>query len=91
MASLRIITRLSYPFLVVRKGRTQLPSFRHATLEEATSEAERRANDQPGQTYLVLQEVLRATTDPAPAPRAEEPGSMPQLLGSKPSEGNRHD
>ena len=91
MPGLKIIARLSYPFLVIRKGRAQLPSFRHATIEEATAEAKRRATDQPGQTYLVLQEILRTSTDSAPAPRAEEPGGMPQPFGSNHSTGERYE
>ena len=85
MTSVRTQARLSFPFLVVRKGRTLLPRFRHATIEEASTEAERRASECQGETYLVLEEVLRIqSTNSARPPRAGEPGDhAPRSPGSK--------
>ena len=91
MTGIHLQARLSFPFLVVRKGRSILPRFRHATIEEASTEAERRATQCRGETYLVLQEVLRVqSTSSAQAPRAEEPGgNAPRSPGSH--RGGRHD
>lgn len=80
MTGLTFQARLAFPFLVVRKGKTILPKFRQATIEEATAEAERRARIEQGGTYLVLQEVLRVqSSSSAQAPRAEEPGGNPPV------------
>ena len=77
MQSITLTARLSYPFAVVRKGRGGLPRFRHATIDEATAEAERRAADRPGDTYLVMQEVLRVRTQSPTSPTSvEEPGGV---------------
>ena len=75
MADVTLTARLSYPFAVVRKGKGYLPRFRHATIDEATSEAERRAADRPGETYLVMQEVLRVRSGSPTSPSSVmEPG-----------------
>ena len=80
-----LTARLAFPFVVVRKGRSMLPRFRHATTEEATAEAERRVAQDGGETYLVLQEVLRVqSSSSARPPRADEPGDhAPRSPGSK--------
>ena len=79
MAGVTLTARLSYPFAVVRKGKGLLPRFRHATIDEATAEAERRAADRPGETFLVMQEVLRvrsqSKTLATPSPVLEPGGS----------------
>jgi len=74
MTGLTLTARLAFPFLVVRKGKSLLPRFRHATMDEAMDEAQRRATERPGETYLVLQEVLRVHSKSAQAPRVDEPG-----------------
>jgi hypothetical protein len=81
MVGATLTARLSYPFAVVRKGKEALPRFRHATIEEAAAEAERRANARPGATFLVMQEVLRVRSEfeppAAPSPVLEPGASCP--------------
>ncbi|PZR78054.1 MAG: hypothetical protein DI537_42530, partial [Stutzerimonas stutzeri] len=73
-----VTPRETYAFLVWRKSGGRAPRFRHQTLEAATTEAKRLANERPGGTYLVLQEIVRVTVDRAPK---SNPAAAPDAAG----------
>ena len=51
------------PFWVVWNPKGNAPTYQHGTLDQATSEAERLARTNPGQTFIVLESVTALVVD----------------------------
>jgi len=51
------------PFWLVWNPKGHAPTYQHGTLDQATSEAERLARTNPGQTFIVLESVAALVVD----------------------------
>lgn len=78
------ILRQSYAFLVWRKGKSRPPRFRHETLVQAQTEAERLAVATPGASFVVLQEICRfkVSTVAPPCHSRNDPDASTSPLGA---------